>query len=108
MDATRIMTSVLATIIAVAISGITFAQTTPPGPGTPEQSTSSPGTPEQSNRGGALRGLDRADEVAGEHGKQGRDRARAAQERANRPERSERPDRPQRPERPERPGNPNR
>ncbi len=34
-----------------------------------------------SNKGGKLRGLDRADEVAGEHGKQGRDNARAKQER---------------------------
>lgn len=34
-----------------------------------------------SNKDGKLRGLDRADEVAGEHGKQGRDNARAKQER---------------------------
>lgn len=32
-----------------------------------------------SNKGGKLRGLDRADQVAGEHGKQGRDNARAKQ-----------------------------
>jgi hypothetical protein len=31
------------------------------------------------NKGGKLRGLDRADQVAGEHGKQGRDNARAKQ-----------------------------
>lgn len=34
---------------------------------------------EHSNKGGKLRGLDRADQVAGEHGKQGRDNARAKQ-----------------------------
>lgn len=32
-----------------------------------------------SNKGWKLRGLDRADQVAGEHGKQGRDNARAKQ-----------------------------
>lgn len=31
---------------------------------------------EHSNKGGELRGLNRADQVAGEHGKQGRDNAR--------------------------------
>lgn len=62
------------------------------------------------NAGGDVRGLDRADQVAGEHGREGRDNARAAQmdrpnriERAERPQRPERPERPQRPERPERP-----
>lgn len=34
---------------------------------------------ERSNKGGTLRGLDRADQVAGEHGKQGRANARARQ-----------------------------
>lgn len=33
------------------------------------------------NKGGKLRGLDRADQVAGEHGKQGRENAREKQER---------------------------
>lgn len=37
----------------------------------------------QSNRGGKARGLDRADEVAGEHGKEGRDNAKAKQGRDN-------------------------
>lgn len=59
----------------------------------------------RSNTGGELRGLDRADHVAGEHGQQGRDNARAVQmERPNRPERVERPQRPERPEKPERGG----
>lgn len=34
---------------------------------------------ERSNKGGEVRGLDRADQVTGEHGKQGRDKARAKQ-----------------------------
>lgn len=62
------------------------------------------------NAGGEVRGLDRADQVAGERGREGRDNARAAQmdrpnriERVERPQRPERPERPQRPERPERP-----
>ncbi len=68
----------------------------------------------RSNAGGEVRGLDRADQVAGEHGREGRDNARAAQmdrpnrveraERLQRPERLERPQRPERPERPERAG----
>lgn len=67
----------------------------------------------RSNVGGELRGLDRADRVAGDRGQQGRDNARAAQmerpsrieriERVERPQRPDRPERPQRPERPERP-----
>jgi hypothetical protein len=33
----------------------------------------------RSNSGGELRGLDRADHVAGDHGREGRDNARTAQ-----------------------------
>ena len=65
----------------------------------------------RSNAGGELRGLDRADQVAGEHGRDGRENARMMHERPNRPERierMERPDRPDRPERPERPDRPER
>lgn len=69
----------------------------------------------RANSGGEVRGLDRADQVAGEHGRQGRDNARAVQmerpnraERVERPQRIERPERPQRPERPERPERPGR
>lgn len=61
----------------------------------------------RANRGGEVRGLDRADQVAGEHGPQGRDNAREAQmarpDRGDRVQRPERPERPQRPERPEKP-----
>jgi len=64
----------------------------------------------RSNAGGVLRGLDRADQVAGEHGREGRENARAVQsdrpnrvEQVERPQRPERPERPQRPERPEKP-----
>ena len=48
----------------------------------------------RSNAGGELRGLDRADRVAGEHGREGRDNAREVQmDRPHRPERMERPER---------------
>jgi hypothetical protein len=43
--------------------------------------TKSAGASEHSNKDGKLRGLDRADQAAGEHGEQGRDNARAKQER---------------------------
>lgn len=63
----------------------------------------------RSNAGGELRGLDRADQVAGERGREGRENARAAQmDRPVRAERMERPERPQRPDRPERPEKPER
>jgi hypothetical protein len=35
---------------------------------------------QRSNKGGQLRGLDRADEVAGEHGAKGRENAREKQD----------------------------
>ena len=58
----------------------------------------------RANSGGELRGLDRANHVADDHGQRGRDHAGAVQlDRGGRIERIERPDRPQRPERPERP-----
>ena len=63
----------------------------------------------RSNAGGELRGLDRADHVAGEHGREGRDHARFMQnngqnrgewiERYQRPERFEHTDRSDHPER---------
>jgi len=63
----------------------------------------------RSNAGGEVRGLDRADRVAGDHGRQGRDHARDVQSmRASRPERVERPQRPERLERPERAERPQR
>ncbi|MDP1945945.1 MAG: hypothetical protein Q8L77_00460 [Nitrospirota bacterium] len=66
----------------------------------------------RANRGGEVRGLDRADQVAGEQGREGRDNARSVQmDRSNRPERverSQRPERPERPQRPERPEKPER
>lgn len=59
----------------------------------------------RSNAGGELRGLDRADHVAGEHGREGRENARMMQmDRPHRPERIERPERSEHPERPERSG----
>ena len=44
---------------------------------TPPSASSDNG--ERSNKGGQLRGLDRADQVAGQHGQQGRERARDVQ-----------------------------
>ena len=63
----------------------------------------------RSNAGGELRGLDRADHVAGGHGREGRENARMMQmERPHRPERMERIERPERPEHSERPERPER
>ena len=63
----------------------------------------------RSNAGGELRGLDRADSVAGEHGREGRENARMMQlDRPNRPERMERIERPERPDRDSRPERPER
>ena len=57
------------------------------------------------NSGGELRGLDRANHVADDHGQRGRDTARAVQlDRGSRIERVELPDHSRRPERPERSG----
>lgn len=85
--------------IMTALSPVVFAQTpsspTPPPP-------ASTGKDQHSNKGGQLRGLDRADQMAGEHGRQGRETARDAQ--LNRPDRSDRSGRPDRPVRPDRPG----
>lgn len=63
----------------------------------------------RSNAGGELRGLDRANHVAGERGRDGRDNARTMQmERPNRPERMERPERPDHQDRPDRAERPER
>jgi uncharacterized membrane protein YgcG len=59
----------------------------------------------RSNEGGETRSLDRADQVAGGHGREGRDHARMVQmDRPNRPERMDRPDRLDRPEESDRSG----
>ncbi len=88
------------------VGGVSLAQA-------PETPTISPGDTERGHRSG-LRGLDRADEAAGEAGQHGRDIARQnvlkggdRPERSNRPERGLRPERlelPDRANRPERPG----
>jgi hypothetical protein len=71
---------------------------------TPDASTSPPvssGTNGQGDKGGQLRGLDRADQAAGQHGQQGRETARDAQlKRQTHPERSGLMERPLKPERP--------
>jgi len=80
----------------IGFSPIALAQT----PSSPTAPPASAEKEQRSNKGGQLRGLDRADQAAGEHGQQGRDRARDAQ--LNRPNFSERtgpPDHPMRPNR---------
>ncbi len=96
---------VFTVLFVLAFSHLTLAQTTPPVP-------SKPTPPKQSNKGGQMRGLTRADAVAGKHGDKGRDiaepRAPAVAggtgtpgspdriKPSQRPERSERFDRPER------------
>lgn len=86
-------------VAMTAFSAMAVAQT-PSDTATPPPA--SPGLPEQSNKGGHLRGLDRADQAAGQHGQQGRDNARDAQ--LNRPHAPERSGLPERPVKPDRPG----
>lgn len=103
----RILTAIVTGLIALAFSTAPFAQTpsgtpppTPPAPSTAElkdkadnekpedkagkkagkqqKKTAKKGT-RHKKQDDKLRGLDRADEVAGEHGQQGRENARAKQ-----------------------------
>ena len=93
-----IVASLFAAIIA--FSSMALAQT-PSSPTTPPPTSTPKDQPSTSNKGGQLRGLDRADQAAGEHGQQGRETARDAQlNRPNTPERSGFPDHPVRPELP--------
>lgn len=75
-----------AVLVALAFLGATavpaFAQTKPADVKSTEAtkddaSATNTTDKDQSNKGGEVRGLDRADQAAGEHGKQGRDNARA-------------------------------
>lgn len=92
----RIAGSLFAAMIA--FSAMAVAQTPSDTPVPPPASLEKH---EQSNKGGQLRGLDRADQAAGQHGRQGRDNARDAQlNRPNVPERSGLPERPVKPDRP--------
>jgi len=99
MKRNQIVASLFAVMIVLAFSTMAFAQTRLEAPTTPPASS---GKNERSNKGGQLRGLDRADQAAGEHGQQGRDTARDAQ--LNQPSRSERLGQPERPVKPDRPG----
>jgi hypothetical protein len=95
-----VVLSLCVAMIAPVLTTKAFGQAKPNIPTPPPASS---GKNEQSNKGGQLRGLDRADQAAGEHGQQGRETARDAQ--LNRPDRSERagiPDRPVRPDGPRR------
>ena len=94
----KMMLSLFVLMIAFTFNTTTFAQARPDA-STPPPASSDNG--ERSNKGGQLRGLDRADQVAGQHGQQGRERARDAQlNRQTHPERSGVLERPMKPERP--------
>ena len=71
-----------------------------PTPGVLASPPSSSGKNGQDNKGGQLRGLDRGDQAAGQHGQQGRDTAREVQlNRQPHPDRSGALERPVMPER---------
>lgn len=72
----KMMVSLLVLMIALIYNTTTFAQAMPDASTSPPASS---GTNGQGNKGGQLRGLDRADQVAGQHGQQGRETARDAQ-----------------------------
>jgi len=94
----RMIVSLFVLLIAFTFNTMTFAQARPDA-ATPPSASSDNG--ERSNKGGQLRGLDRADQAAGQHGQQGRERARDAQlNRQTHPERSGVLERPVKPERP--------
>jgi hypothetical protein len=94
----RMMVSLFVLMIAFTFTTTTFGQARPDA-STPPPASSDNG--ERSNKGGQLRGLDRADQAAGQHGQQGRERARDAQlNRQTHPERSGVLERPMKPERP--------
>jgi hypothetical protein len=92
------LVSLLFLMIAFIFNTTTFVQAMPDASAPPPASSSTNG---QANKGGQLRGLDRADQAAGQHGQQGRETARDAQlKRQTHPERSGVLERPMKPERP--------
>lgn len=95
----KMVMSLFIGMIAAVFNVVAFAQATPNNPTPPPASS---GKNEQSNKGGQLRGLDRADQAAGDNGQQGRETARDAQ--LNRPAHPERSGAMERPSKPERPG----
>ena len=89
----KLVLSGLVMTIALALSTVTFAQNNPPagtagtagaatdqGDAKADKKTDKKGkhnkAGKHSNKGGEVRGLDRADEVSGKHGEQGRATAR--------------------------------
>lgn len=93
----NMVVSLFVWMIAALFNATAFAQATPDVPTPPPASS---GKNEQGNKGGQLRGLDRADQAAGQHGQQGRETARDAQlNRQTHPERSGAIERPVKPER---------
>jgi hypothetical protein len=98
----NIVVRVFVGMIAGLFNTTVFAQVMPDVPTSPP---ASPGKSEQSNMGGQQRGLDRADQAAGQHGRQGRETARDAQlNRPTPPNRSGAMEHPVKPERPQRRG----
>lgn len=92
-----IVVSLFVWMIATVFNTAAIAQVMPDVPTPPPASS---GKNEQANKGGQLRGLDRADQAAGQHGQQGRETARDAQlNRQTHPERSGVLERPVKPER---------
>ena len=93
----NMMVSPVVPTIAFIFSMTMFAQ---PTPGVLASPPSSSGKSGQDNKGSQLRGLDRADQAAGQHGQQGRDTAREAQlNRQTLPDHSGALERPVKPER---------
>jgi hypothetical protein len=94
-----VVLSLCVAMIVAVFNTLAFGQARPHVQTPPPASS---GKNEPSNKGGQLRGLDRADQAAGEHGQQGRETARDAQ--LNRPDHPERSGAMERPSKPERPG----
>lgn len=96
----KIMVRLPVLMIALIFNTPTFAQATPDASASPPASSDTNG---QGNKGGHLRGLDRADQAAGQHGQQGRETASDAQlKRQTLPDRSGVLELPVKPERPRR------
>jgi len=103
----QMLRGVFTVLFVLAFSHLTLAQTSPSVP-------SKPTPPKKSNKGGQVRGLTRADAVAGSHGDKGRDIAEmhapavaggtGTTGSPDRVEPSQRPERPERFDRPERHG----
>jgi hypothetical protein len=82
MTRTKLQIGISTVLFGLTLLSVSLAPAAPgssPGPPTPAKPS------EQSNKGGEFRGLDRANHVAGEHGKRGRDIAAERGRRGNHP-----------------------